>query len=383
MNKLSSTSQFFIKLGGYDPAAAAQCTTDETLRMEQRGSLVFVPTFIALLGMATSIWTVSHNIPLALVVGILWSWIVLKIDTALMYGTAPLFSLTGIGRIVFAITASCIVSECLVMVVFQDTIEEKEQAIVQSFVDHSIAHYDSLKSLEFEKVQKSKQFRDDAFGVFQNEIDGTGGSGYEGWDKIGDVKYQNYQNAAKAYSADSLLYLNRTKELDASRSSEINAYKSARAIDIAGKLKTLSEIENPYVHIAAWFLRLLLIMAELMPLFMKYQPSKTSDIYDKVVAMQARALLHDIELETKHNAEVASEKSKAIGKLAKIQADLQTDIKEMDLNETYVRQMSDRYDKYMRKFEPTQEDEPENSKIKNIRDRIESLWQKMMSRKAS
>ncbi|MFZ1749828.1 MAG: DUF4407 domain-containing protein, partial [Saprospiraceae bacterium] len=245
MKQFSSITKFFIKTGGYDPVAASQCTSDENIRMEQRGSLVFVPTFIAFLGMCTSVWAVSHNLVLALIVGTLWAMIVFKIDVALMSGTASLLSFTGIGRMLFALTASFIVAECMIMVVFQDTIQEKDQAIVQSYLDKSTAHFDSLLTLESNKLGISKHDRDDKFRIFREEIDGSGGSRKKGWDKIGNAKYSNYVSAAKAYSADSITYLINYTALEERKAKEINEFKAARANDIAGKLKTLSEIDNP------------------------------------------------------------------------------------------------------------------------------------------
>jgi hypothetical protein len=339
MKKTNALDTVLLEAGGHTYTAAQHCTDDEALRMKQRGALVFVPTIMACAGMMLTVYYISNAWAVSVAAACVWACIIFAIDKALMASNGSLLSFSAIGRILFAIVNSIVIAECIILLVFADTIKEKRHEVLQSKVDTIAMKYNVLKNQEAIDYSASKGDVENKLSIFTKEIDGSGGSVKRGWGIIGNEKHKAYVMAKNKCTADSIKYNTEIMKIDSIKNEEINAYLQSNANDIAGQLKTLASIDDAYIKIAVWLLRLLLLLVEMMPIFLKYSSAKPSDMYDKVLLLQANKLLEEFKLTAKLDLDILGEKSNYTESTAKVKASYDHNLAEMDMYNAYINAM--------------------------------------------
>lgn len=380
MKNFTSFEKCMIENGGHAAQSASYCTDDEILRMKHRGALVFLPVIIACFSMFITVLYLTASVYKACIGGVVWAFCIFLIDRALMSGTASLLSFSAIGRILFSVISSLVVAECLVLVVFSDSIRESQQSVMQEKTNNIVRKYDAKKDLAFNVYESSRKELESKTKIFTDEIDGKGGSRKRGWGEIGDVKHDNLLMARKKFTADSLKYYKNIEQLDSIQSIEISELKNNKAENISGQLKTLASIDDDYIKIAVWLFRFLILLAEMMPIFLKYTKPKPSDIYQKVLSLQSQQLLEELNLYTKLQMDILNEKSKNTKSKAKIQAGYDNNIDEMSMYEAYVNEMDKRYETMAYKHHLTENENVVSSASINadIFTKLDAKWQDLM-----
>jgi hypothetical protein len=338
MNKLNYFEKHLIENGGYSPVIAHHCSEDEQQRMKLRGLLIYIPTLLAFLGMFLMVHYKSNEYQYSTIAAVLWAMVIFHVDKAMMQSTSSnVISLFG--RIVFAIVNSIVIGECILLLVFSDTIDQKAQSIKQMEIDKIENIYTEKQDEIYKKLSNAKKALDKSYDNYIKEIDGSGGSGERGIGLIAQEKYEGYSNELKKYSLDtSHLYI-KLRDQEKTKKNEIEAYVRSIANDLPGRLDTLHSVNSNYIHLGAWLLRILLLLVELLPILLKFGSSKASDIYDKLLQEQGKHKFGQIEAASQNEMEILSEKRKYIKSTAKLKANYENDIEELNLHNNYINEL--------------------------------------------
>lgn len=286
--------QFFIWLSGADKDLVAKCSAGEQSRIINLGALILIPALSGLISMSFAISTFSKNIPICLLIGVLWFAMVLFIDRYLVSTfrkkertLLDILSTKFIIRFVFAGFVGITVSHPLVLFIFNDTITqarflEKQQAEAQyarkdSF-DLALANK-KLDSLSVELKQLDTLYLAEKNGVkiFRNGIQlttgkvGANGKGSKNLEKLISQKEKEIETEAKKTN-------DNIKEINRKSIERINDYRSSLREDYITKVNTLNEIEKQpdkkHIKYVRWFLLIFFVFIDLVPLGFKVATDK-------------------------------------------------------------------------------------------------------------
>lgn len=310
--KITSIQKQIIKFGGFD-VKTAENTTQKTVNiLSQYSLLLLVPMIVGLFSSAYAAYTISSNIVVSLIVPLIWCYIIYIIDRAIL-STNPSTHFGGntIVRILLAITLSTLFAEPIVLLIFEDSIEEaqyEEFRVSKQPIDRKYQlALKNIRQQERESLQKVEKLQQS----YTGEMDGTSGSGVRNQGPIFEQKYNDYLSAKQQHES-TVTKLNQDLE-NANQwfNSEINGLKKVQARSLAGRFDTLHSLDSIAVVFGIWVIRLALIFLELIPLIIKLKKSEGWDSYWHQVQIDN----HEVNTVYSNNSEYRTE---ALDKEAKI-----------------------------------------------------------------
>ncbi len=175
-------------------------------------------------------------------------------------------------------------------------------------------------------------------------------------------------DSIKAIAASSL------QKTDSLKLAAINELSGNRSNDLASSLDILHCIDTGYIPLAAWMIRLLLLLVELMPVFLKFGGSKPDDIYHYALKKMAQKKKDEMDLILLNEMELIKAKTQYSTVIARQKAAYDNSLDELDLYTNFIDEMAVRQ-------EP---DIPINDKERdNYSDRISSKWKELLDRFAA
>jgi|GEM_PF-2836625 len=380
MTQFNFFDRLWITMAGQDPNQVACCTADEIIRIKIRGIALLVPMIMAFLGAFMLAKTGSASFLAACVAGLAWMSLVFINDRSIMATAEPgKFSFVVLLRVLLAILTSVVVGEALLIWFFRDTISEQQQTELAARIDSIDArHYQLVEELKTEwrviNAEVEAKERD-----FITETDGTGGSKRRGIDKYALIKKVVLDKERLSFSADSARIISSINTLELARERKRKSVEQAQATGIAGSLSALNRIDEWYVRWGIWVLRLLLLLIDLMPVFVKYSSSKSWDIYPHLVHAESAAIRGKTTLNMEMEKEMQKEKLVFVSAEAKLKAEYEHKIKEMEYYSTFIRQATSMWEKEIKfQSEMAAEHDVNSEEVKALLDHWNSMYREKM-----
>jgi len=278
--KINNLQKQIIKFGGFD-VKTAENTSQKTVNiLSQYSILLLVPMIIGLFSSAYAAYTISNNILISSIVGLIWCSIIYIIDRAIL-STNPSTNFGGntLVRIFLAITLSTLFAEPIVLLVFEDSIQEaqhQEFIISKSPIDneYKIALGNNY-SLESESLQKTERLQQ----IYTGEMDGSMGSRVRNQGPIYKQKYNDYLIAKEQHETTANNLKQDRQYLKEKYENDIISLKNVQATSLAGRFDTLHSLDSTAVKFGIWVIRFALIFLELIPLIIKLKKSDGWDSY--------------------------------------------------------------------------------------------------------
>ena len=281
MNKISLTQQFFIWAGGFDKKTIENATSSEVSKMALLGSMVIVPALIGFFSFGYGIYLISGDETYALIGGMVWSVVIFIIDRAIMgYGKPGEFNLGLLGRFLLAVTVGLVIAEPIILLAFNDAIQEQQYEEMQVKVDAVNTKYDDKVEGVGSEITTLQQRVDAKQQSYTTEMDGTGGSGYRNQGPIYEKKYADYQAELTSFNEEKIRLERLIKSAESGRTSELALLTESMGNGLLTQINALNRIDSPAVSFATWVLRLFFFFIELIPFFMKISPSGRGLYYE-------------------------------------------------------------------------------------------------------
>ena len=281
MNKITITQRFFINLGGFDRKTIESATSSEISKMALMGSMVLVPALLGFFSFGYGIYLISGNTSIAFMGGLIWAFVILIIDRAIMgYGKPGEFNLGLLGRFLLAVTVGLVIAEPIILLAFNDAIQEQQYEELQAEIDNVNQKYDAKLTTYQVKLDTMRSRVDAKQAAYTTEMDGTGGSGVRNKGPIYQKKYDDYKNELQAFNEGK-------KKIDAQialaedgKKAELALLTESMGNGLLAQINALNKIESQAVLLATWVLRLFFFFIELIPFFMKISPSGRGLYYE-------------------------------------------------------------------------------------------------------
>ena len=298
-----TAKSFFIWCAGSDEALLNRCSQKEQIKHAGMGALVLVPAVLGLFSMSYALSTL-HDSPLVyLGGGLVWAAIVFAIDRFIVSTFTKresirkdFFSFQFFARALFAVGIGVLVSHPMVLLVFNDSLEQELVKMREEQEDELRSNYDTLAAVTRNRnttlgqqlSDKEKERREwQQFLSF--EISGvdttmaccgaTTGLRYYGpaTKKIEDrIATLGNEIAVLRTGADSTV-TNNNKEISAVQSKRDSALQTLRntfSFDYVAREVALTRLEAREVGGSAvtytkWFLLIFFIFVDILPVFLK------------------------------------------------------------------------------------------------------------------
>jgi hypothetical protein len=278
-------------LAGVDYETLTQCSSSEINKYSIIASTVVIPALLSCFTIGYCMWVVTGSFLAVSIACLVWPAVILVIERSFIANIKPYqFNITIVLRF---IGISATISEVLLIGIFRDSIDEKIAFNHNARLQKVAAKYDNtIKGIESE-IEKKKESLDKKQSTLFNEIDGIKGksSGYRGYG-ISSVKkeialnqevqffneYNNRQNG-------NLLKLKTLKE------NELNEINRNKANKLLSKIRALSQLANEdfIVQISCWLVRVLFLILETLPLFIKLTSGdKNGSLYHEIASKNER-----------------------------------------------------------------------------------------------
>jgi hypothetical protein len=305
---------FFIWCSGASVEIVKKCDDKEISKYTNIGIVVFCVAFLSIFS-ATYFLSFAFNtegtnfVWLYLPIGIIWGFIILSLDRAIVSTISKNDSLKiqilkSIPRIALALMIGIVVATPLEFKIFEKEINNEINATVSKKVEdesaRTIQNEINTKKGEVEKREKTKE---DARINLKNEVEGKTGQG---------VGYGTYAKLYKLEFDKTTLELNRvTNELATLETqkvsilnaidldAKVNEYK-AQKIGVIERVKILYSLGGTHLAITILF-----VLIELLPLLTKLMSNKGG--YDKLIVSEERNKLELADIIYLKESELKSE----------------------------------------------------------------------------
>ena len=374
MKKFNFIYISLISLGGGDKEVLAHCTSEEVNRFVIRGALIFIPTVLAFWGMYLMAFFSSKSILISSLCASTWSFIVFLIDRSLMSQSSDSVSWGLVGRILFAILNSLVVAECILVIIFADSIQSQKDKVFEATKLNIEQRYEQVATKFRQDIVEREVVKNNAEKIYFDEIDGNGGSRNRGFGSISAEKLKALNIANRQLDSIKAIAASSLQKTDSLKLAAINELSGNRSNDLASSLDILHCIDTGYIPLAAWMIRLLLLLVELMPVFLKFGGSKPDDIYHYALKKMAQKKKDEMDLILLNEMELIKAKTQYSTVIARQKAAYDNSLDELDLYTNFIDEMAVRQ-------EP---DIPINYKERdNYSDRISSKWKELLDRFAA
>ncbi|MDH3745532.1 MAG: DUF4407 domain-containing protein, partial [Acidobacteriota bacterium] len=286
-------ARFFLWCAGSDFRVLEQVPRSEIVKQIGYGTLVVIPAILALFAMTYAVSTLTENPAVYFGGGFVWSMIVFCFDRFIVStfrkSESTINDITStvfFSRLVFAAFVGVIVAHPLVMLYFNDTIEErlardgrgKVAAIEAGFNQKRQALQESIDSLktevrdrERERNEYQAQLVDEIDGVISGRTTGIPGRGASAEEKKLQLQIaQQELDAARDRNVGEIAILQeeivglQRRNLEEQAGFEQSYDYLARA----GALEALAA-EAPHVNKVKWFLILFFVFVDTLPILFK------------------------------------------------------------------------------------------------------------------
>ncbi len=286
-------ARFFLWCAGSDFRVLEQVPRSEAIKQIGYGTLVVIPAILALFAMSYALSTLTPNPAIYLAGGLVWSAIVFCFDRFIVStfrkSESTINDITStvfFSRLVFAAFVGVIVAHPLVMLYFNDTIEErlsqdgrgKVAAIEADFVakrealETRVASLkDEIRQRELERNEYQTQLVDEIDGVVSGRTTGIPGRGASAEEKKLQLEIaQSELDAARDRNLGEVSALQAEISALQARSLEEQAgFRQSRDyLARAGALEALAA-ESPHVNRVKWFLILFFVFVDTLPILFK------------------------------------------------------------------------------------------------------------------
>jgi len=289
----SRLTRFFLWCSGTDMAVLEKVPRSEIIRQTGFGTLVLIPAVLALFAMSYALSTLTESAPLYVAGGVIWAVIVFCFDRFIVStfrkSASPLADVATtvfITRFLFAVFVGVIVAHPLVMLYFNDTIEQRLAAdgrrevagIEVGFEERRQVVDERISALKAE-IRDGERHRDEYQAQLVDEIDGivsgrtTGipGRGASAEEKKLQLQQaQNELDAARERNLGEIAALQmQIGELRADGRNQVAQFQQSQDyLARAGALEALSR-ESPHVNTVKWFLILFFVFVDTLPILFK------------------------------------------------------------------------------------------------------------------
>jgi hypothetical protein len=294
---------FFIWCAGSDKKILSQCEESVRTKHIGIGTLVLIPAVLGFISMTYALSTIDkiNNSPLAYIIGgLIWGLIVFSFDRFIVSthkkqqnNVAEFKSITFYLRLVFAIVLGIVISHPLVLLNFEGSITERiisdrDKTILQQESNYQKS-YDKLTANLNGLVQR-KQCNEQLLTAEQSGtkvVLNCGSSSGIPNVKGSFPRTKEIKNILKelqiSINKEQLRIDNYNKTLNRIKESTQNSIVKNTSFDYLKREKTLAQLkkENPIVGITEFFLMLVFILVDVLPLVFKTFSPFT--MYDKIV----------------------------------------------------------------------------------------------------
>ena len=304
---------------GVSPEVIAHCSPAENNKYSLLGSLIYIPLVTGMLAVLFASLYHTHNALAIALVCLVWGGVVFTIERALIASLRPgTFSFAVVFRVILAFAMSMIISELLVLFVFNDDIEaairqrhDNEVQAIRSEGDARIAQLNEQIALAQERVNQADY-------DLLLETNGTGGSRHYGKGPAYDVALARRNRLQQELDADRALLQAQIETSRQTTEQVVTETRTRQGLGLLDALATLHELthERRIIAIILIIAHVFFLAVELMPLVIKlsYKGSQYYDILDamdkvqtdyelKVQQLELAARLQRLELQ--HTADQA------------------------------------------------------------------------------
>ncbi len=285
--------RFFIWCSGSDPEILKRSSKSEKIKHAGYGTLVLIPSVLALFAMTYAMSTLTEKWFIFIPAGIVWSFIVFSFDRFIIstfrksqHMKEDIKSPSFIIRLIFALFIGFIVAHPLVMLYFDESIEEKlfyeknqAEKNVETDIDQRINDINGRKKVLQDEISKKEIERNKYQEIYTNEMDGiiskrtTGIPGRGESAKAKEDYYKTIETELKNLRKRNLDQIDKlNNEIIA-----INQLKKPRianvklARDYIARGRVLEELskEEPGVNTIKWFLIAFFVFVDILPITFK------------------------------------------------------------------------------------------------------------------
>ena len=126
MKKMNLFTRFLCSCAGCDISTLSQCNSAEQRKMAIIGSCVLITPMLGIVSGAFAMQILSKNLPLSIAFGLLWGYIILHNERAVVSNTRPgTFNLGVFARLLLAGVFATAIAVPMELRVFEDAIQEK------------------------------------------------------------------------------------------------------------------------------------------------------------------------------------------------------------------------------------------------------------------
>jgi hypothetical protein len=286
-------ARFFLWCAGSDTRVLEEVPRSESIKQIGYGTLVVVPAVLALFAMSYALSTLTESPAVYIGGGLVWALIVFCFDRFIVStfrksrsAVDDLTSTVFISRVIFAAFVGVIVAHPLVMLYFNDTIEErldrdgqrKVEAIEASFaqkrseVESRIATLKSeIRDRERERNDFQSRLVDEIDGVVSGRTTGIPGRGASAEEK--KLQLQIAQQELEAARDRNLVEIAALQQrlVDLGRESREQRASFEQPRDYLARAGALAALaaEHPHVDRVKFFLILFFVFVDTLPILFK------------------------------------------------------------------------------------------------------------------
>jgi len=111
MKKMNLLTRFLIGCAGCDSVTLQQCSSAEVKKMAIIGSCVLITPILGLVSGTFAILTFTSNLPVSVLIGLLWGGVILLIERAVVANTRPGELNMGVAaRLLLACIFACVIA---------------------------------------------------------------------------------------------------------------------------------------------------------------------------------------------------------------------------------------------------------------------------------
>ena len=289
------------RLIGADEKTLEMCSSAEKTKFALLGSLILVPIVTAILAAIFAARYFTQNTFVIIGVCMVWGMVMFIIERAMLASLRPgKMTFAAWFRVLVAVAMSVIVSELLMLALFQTDINTviarkhaEEAKTVLTVGDSRIQTLrDQLKIKKDALDLKEKAYID--------EIDGRRGSGIKGFGPSAKAKLEALEKEQAEYNELKTQLEAEIKTEEGRREESVAATVAAQQFGLLESIATLNEMkeERPIIGIILWVLRAFLLGIELMPLVIRVSFSGQQyfdlvDIEDEISVQAGRLLMNE------------------------------------------------------------------------------------------
>lgn len=291
MKNISNIKRALIFCSGADLDTLMQCSKSEINKVSIIGTTVLIPALISIFTIGYAVWVITKNTTAVIIACLIWPIIIFIIERAFVANLKPgTFNFSVILRLTGAIVISFTISEVLLMGIFKDSIEQNLTQELTAEIWAINQKYDKQLTSIQKEISSAKSLLDLKEQALHDEIDGLVVSGYgtgiKGYGTSAQKKEAALSEEKEYFDSFKKKKLAEDASLEAMKEAESTLIREKHAEGLLGRMIALSELskEHVYVFWVTWFLRIMFIVLETLPLVIKLTSDKNGGLYYFVLA---------------------------------------------------------------------------------------------------